>query len=99
MSETLVLWIFGTLIGVLGVLIAFLARWLQAVSKELADFRAEVPKLYPSETDVKRVEDTVKEVGRELRADLNAFMREVRQDVGTLAAAVNQVVGASQNRG
>lgn len=99
MSETLVLWIFGTLIGVLGLIVGFLVKWIRDVGKELAEFRAEVPKIYPSETDVKRVEDAVKEVGREVRAELNAFTREVREDIGKLAATVHQMVGANQVRG
>ncbi len=99
MSETVVLWIFGTVIGALTVLMGFLAKWIREVGKELADFRAEVPKVYPSETDVKRVEEAVKEVGREVRAELNAFTREVREDIGKLAATVHQMVGANQVRG
>lgn len=99
MSETVVLWIFGTVIGALTVIVGFLAKWIKDISDSLGNFRAEVPKIYPSETDVKRVEDAVKEVGREVRAELNAFSKEMREDIGKLAATVHQMVGANQVRG
>ena len=99
MNESTILWIFGTLIAAISVVVGFLGKWIRDVSKELGDFRAEVPKTYPSEGDIKRVEDAIKEVGREVRGELNAFTREVREDIGKLAATVHQMVGANQNRG
>lgn len=99
MNDDTVLWIFGAVIGSITAIVAFLAKWVKDISKELGDFRAEVPKAYANEADIKRVEDAIKELGREVRGELNAFSKEVREDVGKLMATVHQIVGANNSRG
>lgn len=98
----LVLWIFGTVIAVLGIVLGFLANWnhknadrISSVEKQLGDIRAENPRLYADHGDVRRVEEQMNGI----RHDLTALGAELRASMVSIAEKLNQLIGQAQTRG
>lgn len=93
-----VLWIFGAVIGALGLVLGFLANWhhktadrVSGVERDLADFRARVAETYAGHPDIRRVEEAISSV----RAELNTVATEMRSGLANVAEKLNQLIGQS----
>ena len=95
MSESTILWILGALMSLVLPALGYLAHRIAAVEKGLADFRAEVPVRYANEGDILRVEASI----TALRGQVDQYMTEQRAHATSVAATLNQLVGASTHRG
>lgn len=94
----LVLWVFGVLIGVLGLVLGFLANWhhktsdrVGVVEKTVADLRAEIPSRYANEGDIQRVEKAINDA----RQEFSAAAHELRLGLADVAGKLNQLIGQS----
>lgn len=102
MSEQVILWVLGSILTILSGVVIFLANWCHRnadkvgkVADDLANFRAEVPIKYANDLDIARVEKVIGEV----RQELHTFTSEMRVSLSSLAATLNQLVGANTHRG
>lgn len=102
MTDQAVLWILGIAVTILSPMVLFLANWCHKLADrqtkmadDFANFKAEVPVRYANDADIRRVEEAI----GGMRHDLTALATEVRTNVATLAATLNQLVGANAHRG
>lgn len=91
---TLVLWIFGTMIGIQVVVIGFIVNWVHKTADAVSDLRADIPARYANEGDIKRVEQAIQEA----RSDFNTAARELREGLGKVADKLSELVGQERNR-
>lgn len=90
-----ILWIFGTLIGILVVVFGYLSGRVKAVEKDLSDLRADIPVRYANEGDIQRVEKALEAV----RTDFNNAAHELRLSMADMSGKLNQLIGQNTHRG
>ncbi len=105
MSEhamTVIVLLVGALQALMGIVLGFIIRAqsrtetrIDKVADDFSAFKADVPVRYANDADIKRVEDAIAAV----RHELTAFTTETRTTLVSIAATVNQIVGASNHRG
>lgn len=95
MDTTVVLWVFGSLIGILVVVFGYLASRVKSVEKDLSDLRADIPVRYANEGDIQRVEKAIEAV----RVDFNAAASEMRAGLADVAGKLNQLIGHNMAHG
>jgi hypothetical protein len=93
--QQVILWIFGTLIGILVVVFGYLSGRVKAVEKDLSDLRADIPVRYANEGDIQRVEKALEAV----RTDFNSAAHELRLSMADMSGKLNQLIGQNTHRG
>lgn len=101
-AMTVIVLLVGAMQALMGIVLGFIIRAqsrtetrIDKVSDDFAAFKADVPVRYANDADIKRVEDAIAAV----RHELNSFTNETRTTLVSIAATVNQIVGASNHRG
>lgn len=101
-TTTVIVILVGIVQALMGIVLGFLIRAhtraenrIDKLNDDFATFKADVPVRYANDADIKRVEDAISAV----RHELQAFTSETRTTLVSIAATVNQIVGASNHRG
>lgn len=99
MSVEVTLWIFGSLITLLVIVIGFLIKWhlrtderMAKAEVALSDFKVDCLRSFVDSGDMGRLNTSIDN----LRNDLTALASEMRKDLIEVAKGLNQLIG--QNR-
>lgn len=96
MSVEVTLWIFGSLITLLVIVIGFLVKWLLRTDERigktevaLSDFKVDCLRSFVDSGDMGRLNTSIEH----LRNDLTSLASEMRKELAEVSKAVHQLIG------
>jgi hypothetical protein len=100
MSTEIILWIFASVISLLGLVIGFLIKWhlrtddrLGKTEESLSNFKVDCLRNFVDSGDMGRLNTSIEH----LRADLNAISLEMRKELAEVSKGLYQLIGQNSS--